>query len=47
MLCSLATLLPILLPAAADGNRQNAFNPNGPGVTGWGDNWVEYAGEQQ
>jgi hypothetical protein len=29
----------------ADGNRQNAFYPGGPGPTGFGSNWVEYASE--
>jgi hypothetical protein len=32
-----------LAAAAADGNRQNAFVPNG-NTNAWGDNWLEYAG---
>ncbi|KAF6252818.1 hypothetical protein COO60DRAFT_496788 [Scenedesmus sp. NREL 46B-D3] len=26
-----------------NGNRQNVFFPNGPGPTGFGDNWIDYA----
>jgi hypothetical protein len=35
-----------MLLAAAGGNRQNAFVPNG-NTNAWGDNWLEYSGAWQ